>query len=69
MSEARMQLEAVFRCPSCGGTPYRLYRRSTEANPEIFTHLVWPAEPGVPPPTEATLRCPADQAVLTRSAA
>lgn len=69
MSDARMEMEAVFRCPQCGGTPYRLYRRSTAANPEVFTHLVWPADPGVPPPTDATLRCPADHTELVRGAA
>lgn len=69
MTERHLQLEAIFRCPQCGGTPYRLYRRSTEANPEIFTHLVWPTEPGVSPPASATLRCPADGCELARGAA
>lgn len=69
MSDARMQVEAIFRCPQCGGVPYKLFRRAPAEHPEVFTHLVWPTDPSVPPPMEATLRCPADQCVLTRSAA
>lgn len=69
MSDARMEVEAVFRCPQCGGTPYRMYRRSTDANPDVFTHVVWPTEPGVPPPANPTLTCPNDGTMLARSAA
>lgn len=69
MSDARIELEAMFHCPSCQGTPYKLFRRSTSEHPEIFTHIVWPTEPGVPPPTSPTLRCPADHSVLVRGAA
>ena len=68
MSEARIQVDAVFRCPTCRGVPYKLFRRSTPEHPELFTHLVWPTEIGVPPPLSPTLRCPTDGAELQREA-
>lgn len=69
MTQARMEIEAVFRCPTCKGMPYKLFRRSTEANPDVFTHLVCPTDPSVPPPLEPTLRCPRDGADLVRGTA
>ena len=49
MSDARLLVEAIFRCPACNGIPYKLFRRSTPEHPEVFTHLVWPTDPSVPP--------------------
>lgn len=68
MSDARLLVEAIFRCPGCNGIPYKLFRRSTPEHPEVFTHLVWPTDPSVPPPLSPTLRCPTDGKELMREA-
>lgn len=69
MSDARLHIEAIFKCPSCGGVPYKLYRVSTAEHPDVFTHRLWPTDASLPPPMEAELRCPTDQTVLVRTAA
>ena len=68
MSDARLEVEAIFRCEKCGGAPYKLYRRNTAEHPEIFTHVIWPTEQGVPPPLTPTLICPVDGEPLKREA-
>jgi len=68
MSDVRLEVEARFRCGTCNGTPYKLYRRNTAEHPEIFTHVVWPTAEDIPPPLTPTLTCPVDGAPLVREA-
>ena len=70
MIDARLELEASFKCPSCGGIPYRLFRRATADHPDIFTHVLWPTDPSILPPSDPrTIVCPTDGSALTRIAA
>ena len=69
MTGARLELEATLKCPTCGGIPYKLFRRSTPEHPEIFTHVLWPSDPGILPPADPRgLVCPNDATVLVREA-
>jgi len=67
MSDARLELEATFKCPSCSGIPYRLFRRATADHPDIFTHILWPTNPSILPPADPrTIICPTDGTPLQR---
>jgi len=67
MSDARLELEATFHCASCHGIPFRLFRRATAEHPDIFTHILWPTDPSILPPADASkIVCPTDGAALRR---
>lgn len=67
MTDTRLELEATFKCPTCSGVPYKLFRRNTPEHPEIFTHVLWPTELGILPPTDHRyVMCPNDGATLVR---
>ncbi len=67
MTDTRLEIEATFKCPTCGGTPYKLYRRNTPERQEVFTHVLWPTDRAILPPLDTkTLRCPKDETPLVR---
>ena len=63
MPDRRLEIDAVLRCPHCGGTPYTVFRRQhqqADGTPlPSWEHVLWPAHPGVPPPrTPERICCP-----------
>ena len=67
MSDIKLEVDGVFRCPQCDRTPYRLYRRQTKPGSEIFEHVVWPTDKGIlPPAISSDLRCPKCNVSLKR---
>lgn len=67
MAERRMELDAVLKCPHCGGAPYKVFRRQhanfvgtdREQLLTSYEHVLWPAHPDVPPPkTPERICCP-----------
>ena len=68
-----IDLDSVLKCPTCGGTPYRVYRRQVrraDGSPgDAMESVLWPTDPGVMPPASMErVTCPADGAVLRRVA-
>ncbi len=63
MSEARIELEALLVCPTCGATRYRLYRRQLRqvdgAPVQAWENVLWPVERWdvAPPADSAKLVC------------
>lgn len=69
MNDARIEVEAILWCPSCRGTPYRLFRREVPGGTGVFTHQLWPTSSDILPPTDpTTMRCPSCHVPLQRKA-
>ncbi len=59
MPDRKMERECFLSCPQCHGRPYVLFRRQVVPGSEVFEHLLWPAHPDVPPPSDpAKVVCP-----------
>lgn len=74
MSERRLEIESVLRCPGCDGIPYRIYRRQNQQKDgtllQSFQSVLWPA-PGAtvdPPIHPEHICCPRCGEALTRVA-
>lgn len=69
MPDRRLELDAVLRCPTCRGVPYRVFRRQVSPGSPVFEHVLWPTDPAVLPPTDsARLQCPGCREPLRREA-
>lgn len=73
MPDPRRETECVFKCPTCGGTPYRMLRTQVVkldgAIGDAWRHQLACA-PGVDPPIDPhRLVCQLDGAALIRVAA
>lgn len=69
----RLELDAVLRCPACGGVPYRVFRRqhvqADGTGLPSWEHVLWPSTPDLPPPIDHRhLVCPDCRLELQRVA-
>lgn len=72
-SERKLEIDAVLRCPHCGDTPYRVFRRQNQQEDGTlltsFAHVLWPVHPNITPPIHPErIECSACRKELRRVA-
>ena len=73
MPEPRRETECLLKCPTCGGTPFRLLRiqvlKPDGTIGDAWRNQLWPNAPGVEPPLDPRhIVCPRDRTPLVRVA-